>query len=221
MSKRSIPKYKKCYQSKKFIWNSLALNNKIHKFKSRKWSIIQRNLEKDSSFFRDPFIKRFRFFYSTNLQLKRLLKSYFCGFSEKKFKNMYKKTRSGPRSKNFILKANSCLDSVLLKTGLFSSIDHVRFYIRYIGVSLNGTKINISKTVLKEGDFVSIIPKKLLNPDKVKNYLKIPSKVGFINHESFEFNYSTLSFVFLKSGNLDKEILNPSVLSRVNFFYNK
>ena len=60
MSKRSIPKYKKCYQSKKFIWDSLALNNKIHKFKSRKWSIIQRNLNKDSTFFREPFVKRVR-----------------------------------------------------------------------------------------------------------------------------------------------------------------
>ena len=221
MSKRSIPKYKKCYQSKKFIWDSLALNNKIHKFKSRKWSIIQRNLNKDSTFFREPFVKRFRFFYSTNLQLKRLLKSYFCGFSEKKFKNMYKKTRTGPKSKNFIFKVNSCLDSVLLKTGLFSSIHHVRFYIRYIGIDLNGLQINVSKTILKEGDFISLIPVKNTERNKVKNYLDLSSKISFINHGSFEFDYSTLSFVYLNSNNLNKEILNPSVLSRVNFFYNK
>jgi ribosomal protein S4 len=221
MNKRSVPKYKKCYQSKKFIWTSLFLNNKIHKFNSRKWSIIKRNLEKDESFFREPFIKRFHFFYSTNLQLKRLLKNYFCGFKEKKFKSIYIKSKSGSKSKTFLLNIDSCLDSVLLKTGLFSSIYHVRFYIRYIGVKLNGNKINISKTILKEGDFVSILPDKSFKVSKIKSYLQVPSKINFINNESFEFDYSTLSFIFLKPSFSNKNILDNSVLNRINFFYNK
>ena len=47
-------------------------------------------MDKNSAFFREPFIKRFNFFYSTNLQLKRLVKNYFCGFKEKNLKKYIK-----------------------------------------------------------------------------------------------------------------------------------
>lgn len=220
MNKRSVPKYKKCYQSKKFLW-SLPLNNKIPKFNSQKWQMIKRNLDKNSHFFREPFIKRFNFFYSTNLQLKRLIKNYFCGFKENKFKKIHKNSKTGAKSKSFLLNIDSCLDSVLLKTGLFSSIYHVKFYIRYVGVLLNGKRVNISKIMLKSGDFVSILPSNNIEISKIKSYLKIPSKIGFTNNEAFELDYSTLSFVYLKPSLDNKTMLDSSVLHRISFFYNK
>ena len=40
--------------------------------------------------------------------------------------------------------------------------------------------------MLKNGDFVSILPKKDLKSSIVKSYLRIPSKIDFVNNESFE-----------------------------------
>ena len=60
--------------------------------------------------------------------------------------------------------------------------------------------------------------KKDLKSSIVKSYLRIPSKIDFVNNESFELDYSTLSFIYLKPSLNDKTMLETSVLDRINFF---
>jgi hypothetical protein len=75
--------------------------------------------------------------------------------------------------------------------------------------------------MLKSGDFVSILPSNNIEISKIKSYLKKPSKIGFMNNEAFELDYSTLSFVYLKPSLDNKTMLDSSVLNRISFFYNK
>lgn len=201
----------------------IRLNKNVHAsskflvFKKLKWKkLISRELKKkkkvivfDQNIYLKPkygfnFTKKFKFY----LNLKQNLKFFYGKLSNKKFNNMYLKSKNIIRWNN-IFNRNSVfilffleqrLDVILYRTLCFDSIRSSQQAICHGKIFLNGKKIFINSHLVKKGDLIlihySFHPQLLKNIYCQNRQLIVPKYL--------ELNYKTLQFYIISEVSLSK-----------------
>ena len=157
--------YKKLLSLRKNIQN----NNKLMKFKKKKWQNFQRLISKlKKQKFYDPtsqFLSNFKNFFNKkfkyNLQNKQRLKFYYGTLRKSYLKKVVKSTLDEFKKKNthstvlFIEKLETRLDTALYRTHLSYSLKDARQFISHKKVYVNNKIVQHNSYLLKKGDLIT------------------------------------------------------------------
>jgi ribosomal protein S4 len=208
---------------KPFYKHFIKLNKNVHAsskflvFKKQKWKkLIYRELKKkkkvilfDQNIYLKPkygfnFTKKFKFY----LNLKQNLKFFYGKLSNKKFNNLYFKSKNIIRW-NTIFNRNSVfilfflerrLDIILYRTLWFDSIRSSQQAICHGKIFLNGKKNLVNSHLVKKGDLIQIhysfYPILLKNINFQNRQLIVPKYL--------ELNYKTFQFFIISDISLSK-----------------
>ena len=102
--------------------------------------------------------------YGVQLQAKQKLKGYYGNINERQFRNIYKKAamQKGDTGENLIGLLERRLDAVVYRARFSTTIFSARQLINHGHVKVNGKKVNIASSIVKEDDTIE-------NRDKSKN----------------------------------------------------
>ena len=162
---RTKPLYKKLLPLRKNIQN----NDKLMKFKKRKWQNFQRLISKlKKQKFYDPtsqFLSNFKNFFNRkfkyNLQNKQRLSFYYGTLRKNYLKRMVKSTFSEFKKRNahatvlFIEKLETRLDTALYRTYFSYSFNNARQLISHKKVYVNNKIVQHNSYLLKKGDLIT------------------------------------------------------------------
>ena len=96
--------------------------------------------------------------YGVQLQAKQKLKGYYGNINERQFRNIYKKAamQKGDTGENLIGLLERRLDAVVYRARLSTTIFSARQLINHGHVKVNGKKVNIASSIVKEDDTIEI-----------------------------------------------------------------
>jgi ribosomal protein S4 len=201
------PKYK--YFQK--LRENLCNNNKLLKFKKRKWIDLIKRLNQSSkyNFFNHDLhhvsrrVKTLRYSYRAQLFTRQKLKIYYGNLPNALLKNLCKKALVKSKLKSakkkasefLLLSLESRLDIVLYRSYFALSVNSARQLIIHGNILINYKKITLSNFILKQGDLVQITDngKQLI----AKNIRK--SIVWPLPPAHLEISFKTLSFYFIEN----------------------
>lgn len=148
--------------------------------------------------------------YGRKLHLMRKLR-FFFGFMKKRHLLKYKKVAKslpGNANLNFLLQLESRLDVILFRLGIFSSFGEIHNFIINGKVYVNKKKITTVSHQLKDLDVFFIKDKELLLFNTLKR-----AEFGLLSvqqiPEYLEFNFLTMTGIFLKSEIVESSIYLP------------
>jgi len=148
--------------------------------------------------------------YGRKLHLMRKLR-FFFGFMKKRHLIKYKKVAKllpGNANLNFLLQLESRLDIILFRLGIFSSFGEIHSLINNGNIFVNNKKITTPSHQLKDLDFFKIKNKELVLFTTLKR-----AEFGVLPvqqiPEYLEFDFLTMSGIFLKSEILESKIYLP------------
>lgn len=148
--------------------------------------------------------------YGRKLHLMRKLR-FFFGFMKKRHLLKYKKVAKalpGNANLNFLLQLESRLDIILFRLGVFSSFGEIHSLINNGKVFVNNKKITTSSHQLKDLDSFSIKNKEIILFNTLKR-----AEFGLLPvqqiPEYIEFDFLTMTGIFLKSEILESNIYLP------------
>ena len=96
--------------------------------------------------------------YGVQLQAKQKLKGYYGNINERQFRNIYKKAamQKGDTGENLIGLLERRLDAVVYRARFSTTIFSARQLINHGHVKVNGKKVNIASSIVKEDDTIEI-----------------------------------------------------------------
>ena len=96
--------------------------------------------------------------YGVQLQAKQKLKAYYGNINERQFRNIYKKAamQKGDTGENLIGLLERRLDAVVYRARFSTTIFSARQLINHGHVKVNGKKVNIASSIVKEDDTIEI-----------------------------------------------------------------
>ena len=96
--------------------------------------------------------------YGIQLQAKQKLKSYYGNINERQFRNIYKKAamQKGDTGENLIGLLERRLDAVVYRARFSTTIFSARQLINHGHIKVNGKKVNIASSIVKEDDTIEI-----------------------------------------------------------------
>ena len=96
--------------------------------------------------------------YGVQLNAKQKLKSYYGNMNERQFRNVYKKAmmKKGNSAENLIGLLERRLDAIVYRAKLATTIFSARQLINHGHVKVNGKKVNIGSSLVKEEDSIEI-----------------------------------------------------------------
>lgn len=151
------PKYKICFRTKSNVWG----DNKIKKFKKKKWRHLKKNLffKMKAPLFNYKKKENYKFLYKNKLLTKLVfrlvygkLKDFQIKRKAKKVKNIKNIFKESSFIGNFELKLSNILVRVLLCKNIISA----KKYIKSGSFLLNGFPVFKNELVLKPGDFLQV-----------------------------------------------------------------
>ena len=201
------PKYKYFQKLRENIFN----NNKILKFKKRKWIDLIKRLNQSTkyNFFNHDLyhvsrrVKSLNHAHRTQLFTRQKLKIFYGNLPDALLKNLCNKALVKSKVKSAQKKASdfllfsleSRLDIVLYRSYFALSVHSARQLIIHGNILINYKKITLSNLILKQGDLVQISNngKHLIT----RNILK--SIVWPLPPAHLEISFKTLSFYFIEN----------------------
>lgn len=197
-------KYKACIQQRWLVHRNL----KLLRFKKQKWNFIKKsllgknidsiNLDKgqlqpSNISPKFPTVIRRRFLYKNKLALSKRLRYDNLSIKKYQLKSLFYKKKLYSKYEFFLARLNSRLDTILVKTGLFSSLASLNQFLKHEGVFINNKLVFEGNYILKEGDIISFNPEKL---DYYKNLFKkfYPIQTKELNN-ILEINYDIFTFI--------------------------
>ena len=96
--------------------------------------------------------------YGVQLQAKQKLKGYYGNINERQFRNIYKKAamQKGDTGENLIGLLERRLDAVVYRARFSTTIFSARQLINHGHIKVNGKKVNIASSIVKEDDTIEI-----------------------------------------------------------------
>ena len=96
--------------------------------------------------------------YGIQLQAKQKLKGYYGNINERQFRNIYKKATmlKGDTGENLVGLLERRLDAVVYRARFSTTIFSARQLINHGHVKVNGKKVNIASSLVKEDDTIEI-----------------------------------------------------------------
>lgn len=214
-SKNTI--YRPFYKNLIRLNKNVQSNSKFLFFKKKKWKKLISRENKvtknvilfDHIIYLKPkygfnFTKRFKFY----LNLKQKLKFFYAKLSDKKFNNIYCKSKNITKikklfNKNFfsvLFFLEQRLDIVLYRTLFFNSIRSSQQAICHGKIFINGKKIFTNSYLIKKGDLIKVhysFHKNILKTIDLQNR-------QFITPKYLEISYKTLQFFIISEININK-----------------
>lgn len=201
---RTKPLYKKLLSLRKNIKN----NDKLMKFRKKKWQNLQRLILKlRKQKFYDPisqFLPNFKNFFNKkfkyNLHNKQRLSFYYGTLRISYLKRIVKSTLNEFSRINvhatviFIEKLESRLDTALYRTYFSYSFNNARQLISHKKVYVNNKVVQHNSHMLKKGDIVSLDE----NTSKLIGFNLLKAKIGALPPKHFQINYKTSQILVLE-----------------------
>ena len=96
--------------------------------------------------------------YGLQLQAKQKLKGYYGNISERQFRRYYQEAvlRKGDTSENLIGLLEQRLDAVVYRMKLVPTVFASRQFINHGHIRINGKRVNIPSSMVKEGDLIEV-----------------------------------------------------------------
>jgi small subunit ribosomal protein S4 len=211
---RSTLRYKPIYKYFQKLRENIYNNEKLLKFKKKKWSnLVKRlTLAKPYLFFNHNVrqisrnAKPLKNLYRSQLATKKRLNIYYGKFTNNQLKKLsresfYKsKLKSCKKSNSelFLNSLESRLSTVLFRAHFVPSINTARQLITYGNVYVNNKKIYSCNFLLKSGDLIQISKK--FHPVIKNNILK--SKMWPLIPLHLEVNFKILSIYFVNNADI-------------------
>ena len=201
---RTKPLYKKLLPLRKNIQN----NDKLMKFKKRKWQNFQRLISRlKKQKFYDPtsqFLSNFKNFFNRkfkyNLQNKQRLSFYYGTLRKNCLKRMVKSTLSEFKKRNahatvlFIEKLETRLDTALYRTYFSHSFNNARQLISHKKVYVNNKIVQHNSYLLKKGDLVTFDK----SISKFVGFNAVNTKIWALPPKHFLINYRILQILVIE-----------------------
>lgn len=131
--------------------------------------------------------------YKNKLILAKRLRYDNVCIKKYQLRSLFYKKKLYSKYEFFLTRLNSRLDTILVKTGLFSSLASLNQFLQHEGVLVNNKFIYEGNFILKENDIISFNPKKLnFYKNLFNKFYKVQTKE--LNN-MLEINYDILTFV--------------------------